>query len=216
MYSRSSTSPESRTLMRAHRPAATLATAAIIATSFAACDDTIAYASGCTQHIAVGGNTDTHSRNVPGAPRTSIRVTYPADVFNRASRPIAERQIRDVAERAWTRGCHITIWAYSLGASAASTVTDSWIRHGARGSWNATFYGSPRMPRHHGNLIGIEAARLPNIGYTYRGASLRSPRIRNICNVRDAICSMPAPWTRNVGQSADHIVGYFGTQHRYR
>jgi len=150
---------------------AILSTTVLLGT-IAACEDTIAYASGCTQHIAIGGNTDTdtHSRNVPGAPRTSIRITYPADVFNRASRPIAERQIRSAANQAWARGCHITIWAYSLGASAASTVTDSWIRYGARGTWN----------------------------------------------VRDAICSMPAPWTRDVAQSADHIVGYFGTQHRYR
>lgn len=200
--------------MRARTPAA-FAAAAVIATSFAACEDTIAYADGCVTNIAIGGNGDVHSRYVPGAPASSIRITYPADVFNPNSRPIAERQARAAAARAWARGCHVTLWAYSLGASAASTVTDTWIRHGTRGSWKAVFSGNPRHPRH-GSLIGIEAAGLPYVGYAYRGQHLRDPRIRNRCNPRDLICSTPAPWTSNIPRAWDHLVGYaFQNQHRY-
>ncbi|WP_190243323.1 hypothetical protein [Gordonia malaquae] len=78
----------------------------------------------------------------------------------------------------------------------------------------------PRIPEAVCALRPVRAAQayvisVDELTSKYRGASLRSPRIRNICNVRDAVCSMPAPWTRNVAQSADHIVGYFGTQHRY-
>ena len=191
-----------------------LVCAAIINLPIAATIAPPAHAGGCVQNIAVGGTGDLGSAHVPGAPRSSYRVHYPADVFNASSRPIAERQIRDVANRAWARGCHVSLWAYSLGASAGSTVTDGWIRHGARGSWNAVFYGSPRMPRH-GHFIGIEAAGFPYVGYHYRGTSLRSPRVRNVCHTRDIVCSSPAPWTRDIPRTIDHTVGYLTNQHRY-
>ncbi|MGO3325333.1 hypothetical protein [Gordonia sp. (in: high G+C Gram-positive bacteria)] len=174
-----------------------------------------ATAGGCVQNIAVGGTGDTRSAYVPGAPHSSHRIGYQANIWDPASRPNAERQIRSVATRAWARGCHVTLWAYSLGASAGSTVTDSWIRHGTRGSWNAVFTGNPRMPRH-GNLIGIEAAGLPYIGYAYRGSHIRSSKIVNRCHNRDAVCSTPAPWHSNIPRAWDHLLGYaFQNQHRY-
>lgn len=191
----------------------TLAIAAII--PLAGVVQSEAHAGGCVQNIAVGGNTDTRSAFVPHAPRNSYRVHYPADIWNANSRPNAERQIRSVAGRAWARGCHVTLIGYSLGASAGSTVTDGWIRHGAGGSWNAVFYGNPRMPRH-GALVGVEAAGLPYVGYAYRGQALKSPRVKNVCKTRDAVCSTPGPWTRDVPRAWDHLLGYaFQDQHLY-
>lgn len=173
-----------------------------------------AHAGGCVQNIAVGGNGDIRSRYVPGAPGNSYRVGYQANIWDSNSRPNAERQIRSVANKAWARGCHVTLFAYSLGASAGSTVTDGWIRAG-RQNWNAVFYGNPRHPRR-GSLIGVEAASLPYVGYAYRGTHLKSPKIQNVCKVRDAVCSTPGPWTRDIPRAWDHLIGYaFQNQHLY-
>lgn len=175
----------------------------------------VAHAGGCVQNIAAGGTSDTASRYVPRSPASSYRVHYSANIWDQGARPAAERQIRSVANRAWARGCHVTVFGYSLGASAGSTVTDGWIRHGARGSWNAVFSGNPRMPRH-GGLIGVEGAGLPWVGYNYRGTHIKSSRIVNICHNNDAVCSTPAPWHRNIPRAWGNFVSYaFGNAHRY-
>lgn len=185
-----------------------------------------AHAGGCppVAYFAVGGNTDPGSRYVPHVPAGyRVNITYPADVMQGdRSRSVAFGKLdaEGRAMRAHCPGTRIGVYAYSLGASAASRVVDFWQTDG-RMSPNtfAVFYGNPRHPVGRDGWGGVEAAGLPNIPgvYAWWGARRSGPiPVTDVCHPRqDFVCSTPSPIHRDLAGAWGSLQGYLGTGHQY-
>ncbi|AKC03028.1 serine hydrolase [Gordonia phage Gsput1] len=185
-----------------------------------------ASASGCPSiaYFAVGGNGDPGSRYVPHVPGGwRMNITYPADVSRGdVSRNEAVRKL-DREGRAMRIACPATrigVYAYSLGASAASRVVDYWQSNGAMSrNTFAVFYGNPRHPVGRDGWGGIEAVGLPSIPgvYSWWGARRGGPiPVTDVCNARrDFVCSSPAPLHRDLPGAWGALDGYLGTGHTY-
>lgn len=179
---------------------------------------------GCppVQRYTVGPNGDPGSTHVPHVPAGwRVPIPYPADVLvGDHSRAVAvarlDRAARDYRQRC---GGRIEVYAYSLGASAASLVVDRW-QSDPRMSHDtaAYFWGNPRQ-RVSGGYGGIETVGLPHIAgrYTWRGQYRLGPiLVRSICNAGDIICRAPRPLASNPAAAWSALVGYaVGGRHAY-
>ncbi|WP_336818978.1 cutinase family protein [Gordonia sp. MMO-8] len=207
--------------MRAHRPAATLATAAIIATSFAACDDTIAYATPCPDQMtfAVGGVDDPGARRVPGLSGPVTRVRYSAsiapvgDVPGDVSRREGERAL-DRAARSFRRQCpdsRIRIVGQSMGALVAGNVRDRWERDPVMRERTAfTLVSDPRAPR---GIMSMIPSVVP--GLTMQGPRPQSSiATSSVCRTSDAICDIGNP-LQDPGHAINAVWGYANGDHGY-
>lgn len=180
-----------------------------------------ALAGGCpkTTYISIGGTGDPGSVFTPGIPRgvNRINITYPADVWQGDySRHVAATKLDRTARqlRASCPGMHLSIRAFSLGASAASLSTDGWIGTPLSRNTDAVLYGNPRKP---GSAFGgIETVGLPNLpNYTWRGPHRQAWWIRNVCHGGDGVCRSPRPLHANLGAAWNGLYGYATTAHRY-
>ncbi|WP_336790424.1 PE-PPE domain-containing protein [Gordonia malaquae] len=207
--------------MRAHRPAATLATAAIIATSFAACDDTIAYAQPCPDQMtfAVGGVDDPGARRVPGLSGPVTRVHYSASIApvgnvpGDISRREGERNL-DRAARSFRRECpdsRIRVIGNSMGALVAGNVRDKWQHDPQmRRNTHFTLVSDPRAKR------GI-MTMIPSV---VPGLTMQGPRPKStiptstVCRPSDAICDLGNPLV-DPGHAINAAIGYASGDHGY-
>lgn len=181
-----------------------------------------AAASGCpsTATYVVGGYGDPHSVKVPGVGAGWVsRVHYPADVFQgdysrQVVVDVLDRRARNM--RDFCANTHIRVVAFSLGASAASLVTDRWVGTPMGVNVSALFFGNPRKPARNG-WGGIETVGLPHLGfYHWRGPHREAPWIRNVCNERrDLVCSAPRPLTSDPVGALKAFVGYASGGHQY-
>lgn len=183
-----------------------------------------AHAGGCPNvaRYTVGGNGDPGSTHVPRVPWPYTPITYSANVFQGDGARIEARNKLDrVAHqmRAACPGTRIEVWAYSLGASAASATVD-WWQTDRRMNHNtiAYFYGDPRRPNH-GGYGGIEASGIGNIPgvYTWWGPHRYGViPVIDICHPTDGVCNVSIPWNRNLNADWAGFWGYAtGGAHLY-
>ncbi|QDK02664.1 serine hydrolase [Gordonia phage Phendrix] len=183
-----------------------------------------AHAAPCqpVQRYAVGGNGDTASANVPGNRANRMNITYRADVFQgNASRVEARNKLDREAHalRARCPGTRIEVYAYSLGASAATGATD-WWQTDPRMNYNihVYLYGNPRRPLSRNGYGGIEAAGLPHLPFYTWWGPMKMGRIpvTDRCNLgRDIVCDSPSPIHKNLGHAGAALNGYLNQGHWY-
>lgn len=205
--------------MRAKTPAIAAA-AAIIATSFAACEDTIAYAAPCppVMHFAVGGVGDPNARAVPTPqPRTVIHYSASlapiGNIGGDTSVREGERNL-DHAARAFRQRCpdsRIEATGASMGALIAGNVRDRW-QHDPTMRRNTRFV-LISDPRARNGAMNQLPSFIP--GFTHTGTRPASTiPTSTVCRDNDFICNAGNPF-QNPGHAVNAAIGYLTGAHAY-
>lgn len=110
-------------------------------------------------------------------------------------------------------GVSIALYGYSYGGGVVATAAETINARPYAGQVHVHVDGGPRHPG------GVETSwRHTAVGHLlgFRGPVTRTGALasyRSVCNPRDAICDMPAPWL--ILPTLDHIAGYLHGQHVY-
>lgn len=203
------------------KPAAIAATTALIATSFAACEDTIAYAAPCpsVMTFAVGGTGDPGAQHVPGVSGPVTRVHYSAsiapvgNVGGDASLAEGRRNL-NAAARSFRQRCpnsSIRVIGNSMGAWVAGDVRDQWQHDPTmRRNTSFTLVSDPRAKQ---GVVAMIPSLVPGLTMTGPRPHSTIPT-STICRPTDAICAIGNP-LQNPGHAINAVVGYFAGDHGY-
>lgn len=205
------------------KPAAIAATTALIATSFAACEDTIAYAAPCpsVMHYAVGGVGAPNGQGIPtprGEARTNIHYSASlapvGNIGGDQSVREGERELNRQA-RAFRQRCpnsRIEVTGASMGAVVAGNVRDQWNNDPTmRGNTKFVLISDPRA--RNGAM-----SQLPSFipGFTHAGPRPPSQIATSyVCRDNDFICNAGSI-LQNPGHAVNAAIGYaVGGAHGY-
>lgn len=110
-------------------------------------------------------------------------------------------------------GTPVALYGYSYGGGVVATAAETLNNRPYAGLVHVHVDGGPRHPG------GVETSwRNTVVGHllSFRGPVTNTGALgsyKSVCNPRDAICSMPAPWL--ILPTIDHIAGYLHGQHIY-